>query len=220
MSLDAQKAIDQFVATFGKREDNPHEVWGWDAKRVGYLVARQHCAAELEERDQRIAELEDKAERAQYNEDITARKLYRLITEHEAQLNAVRSGEVVAWSVESPLPNPVWNNGRPSNDTVAFYGARLRLAYACPLASPPAAQVPDVETAWLVERAGPHYVCIDDSGWSGWTNDHLEALRFARRNDADRYAGSIEIYDCKAVEHQWLAAAPTHEATKLPEVRG
>lgn len=81
----------------------------------------------------------------------------------------------------------------------------------------PRAAAPEVpETAWLVERAivgRPHYVTIDDTGWFGWTVDHLKALRFARREDADRYAGG-EIYDCKAVEYQWLAAAPHPEDRK------
>lgn len=64
------------------------------------------------------------------------------------------------------------------------------------------------ESAWLVEKKGPIgplYWCVDETGVFDWTSDHLKALRFSRRVDADAVAGGM-LDDARAVEHGWSEA--------------
>jgi len=70
---------------------------------------------------------------------------------------------------------------------------------------PPEAQ--GVERGWLLERDrnGPEWLGINRVEayveWM-WTKDSTKALRFARREDAENYAGFVE--DCWTItEHQW-----------------
>ena len=76
----------------------------------------------------------------------------------------------------------------------------------------------EVECGWVIEddrQAGgatPRYFALMPSGhryWS-WTNDHGEALRFARRKDGlavvRHFEGSIRSSGCPAVVvnfHEW-----------------
>jgi hypothetical protein len=66
---------------------------------------------------------------------------------------------------------------------------------------------PDNDFAWLIEdalRQGPWYYCgIGD----GWTVDHMKAIRFARREDAERMILALPHgwhLIGKSVEHGWL----------------
>jgi hypothetical protein len=65
------------------------------------------------------------------------------------------------------------------------------------------------ETAWLIElpeKSGPKYfqpVWDDD-----WTPDVNKALRFARKEDAERYIEHVGWNRAKAVEHMWCDPAP------------
>jgi len=72
------------------------------------------------------------------------------------------------------------------------------------------------EYGWLIERADSP-VCEPeyhgwDAGHSGddgpglsWTKDHNEALRFARKIDAERYAQDAGWNNVRICEHGWIA---------------
>jgi hypothetical protein len=66
------------------------------------------------------------------------------------------------------------------------------------------------ETGWLVENGKQgdelRYRTMAN-GWPEWTADHNEAIRFARRIDADRFAAEDEDA-WRVVEHTWSDAAP------------
>jgi len=69
------------------------------------------------------------------------------------------------------------------------------------------------ETAWLIERTeGGRAVW-----WTGsyWTTDSREAIRFARRIDAERaipgWLGGTWRSLARATEHVWSAGPPAHE---------
>lgn len=60
------------------------------------------------------------------------------------------------------------------------------------------------ETAWLVERGdsstgAPLYL----AGRDDWTDDNLAAVRFARKEDAQRFAGVGD----RVAEHAWTDRA-------------
>lgn len=63
------------------------------------------------------------------------------------------------------------------------------------------------EFAWVIERGDsqPH----SPTYWSGidsWSQDHLDAVRFARKQDAERVAHSIRDGGYHRVcEHGWIA---------------
>lgn len=67
---------------------------------------------------------------------------------------------------------------------------------------------PRAETAWLIERPsddGPNYWGSCPEEGVDWTRDHMAAMRFCRRQDAELL---IEYYGWTddrivAVEHQW-----------------
>lgn len=63
------------------------------------------------------------------------------------------------------------------------------------------------ETAWLIEleakpNAKPAWATVFRCKWA-WTEDAFEAVRFARREDAELAARFIRLRvgDCRAVEH-------------------
>lgn len=74
------------------------------------------------------------------------------------------------------------------------------------------ARIASNETAWLLERdyfGQLRYfsAACQDEAPTDWTPDNLQALRFARRIDAERFA-SREATDCidiRVVEHMWCA---------------
>jgi hypothetical protein len=58
------------------------------------------------------------------------------------------------------------------------------------------------EIAWLIEIDGPKWCCFVN-GKSDWTADPNQALRFARKVDADNF----KAYWCvtaKSTEHAWV----------------
>jgi hypothetical protein len=69
------------------------------------------------------------------------------------------------------------------------------------------------EFGWLIELKSsvsptPTYYGENEEGVLGWTADHMKALRFARREDADlviRCEGWTEAF---AAEHGWDGAKP------------
>lgn len=78
------------------------------------------------------------------------------------------------------------------------------------------------EIGWLIEvvRAGrPAWWAgddIDDPGVAAWTWDSLEAVRFARKADAERVicgllVNSLEAPEMRATEHVWDDSAPATE---------
>ena len=66
-----------------------------------------------------------------------------------------------------------------------------------------------MERAWLIERqmdegdGGVAWLYVIDWFAFGWTADSLQAIRFARREDAEQLLKMLESADCKATEHQW-----------------
>jgi len=66
------------------------------------------------------------------------------------------------------------------------------------------------ETGWLIENAGglaPAY--WDGRGWNTFHYNPNEAVRFARKEDADR----VKVWICQnsallSTEHAWLSTAP------------
>jgi hypothetical protein len=72
-------------------------------------------------------------------------------------------------------------------------------------------EVAAVESGWVIEHAdsepcAPEYLVVGDRNtvWS-WSTDHLRAVRFARKQDAD---GVARIFfglgnDHRICEHQW-----------------
>lgn len=75
------------------------------------------------------------------------------------------------------------------------------------------------EIGWIVELRGPSpqwwYLRDDGEDGEGWTADSLEALRFARKQDAVAYIDSIGWTEAFATEHEWVdAMSSREEATK------
>jgi hypothetical protein len=70
-----------------------------------------------------------------------------------------------------------------------------------------------VEMGWLVEREGPSWASIGE-GYIRfqWTTDSTKALRFSRKEDADRarllMQGSEKLV---AKEHVWIGGVPRNE---------
>jgi len=71
-----------------------------------------------------------------------------------------------------------------------------------------------VETGWLVEHAKspvskPLYVMLSSSRLQAvdWTEDHLRAIRFARKQDATAFAHQfVGLEDARICDHQWVSA--------------
>lgn len=61
------------------------------------------------------------------------------------------------------------------------------------------------ERGWLIEKdvTPPQWFTV--FSWEGfdWTDNSLLAIRFARREDAERIALMMENDDIKITEHQW-----------------
>ena len=65
------------------------------------------------------------------------------------------------------------------------------------------------ETAWLIEffgQGGPTYYGKTDEGL-GMTADHMAAVRFARKEDADMVIDDFAWTrpDVQAIEHMWCS---------------
>jgi hypothetical protein len=68
-----------------------------------------------------------------------------------------------------------------------------------------------VETAWLIEfpadQNGAVYYGKTVEGL-GQTNENLDAVRFARREDAELIIADVGWTEAKAVEHMWIDDKP------------
>lgn len=64
------------------------------------------------------------------------------------------------------------------------------------------------EIGWLIEVSAPTptYYGEQDDGILGWTGDNALAVRFARREDAQRVINLEGFTEAKAIEHMWLDA--------------
>jgi hypothetical protein len=65
------------------------------------------------------------------------------------------------------------------------------------------------EVAWVLVRDplpghGLRYLTVHKSGWFDWTEDHMAALRLARRQDADSLGAVVEDAD-RVEEHMWIS---------------
>lgn len=63
-----------------------------------------------------------------------------------------------------------------------------------------------IETGWVIECGGgdalPLYYW---AGLNRWSPDHLAAVRFARRVDAERVLSGIVGLPARVLEHEWHA---------------
>ena len=77
------------------------------------------------------------------------------------------------------------------------------------------------ETGWLIELRGqrPSWWALIPDGEDGhsWTTDSLQALRFARRVDAEAYIEETGWTEAFASEHQWSDPPPS---ASLPQPEG
>lgn len=69
---------------------------------------------------------------------------------------------------------------------------------------------PDLEKGWLIESEGPdgapQYFTLKPGREDDWTTDSVEAMRFARSEDAHHFAGLYLDSDgpsCRIIEHSW-----------------
>jgi hypothetical protein len=63
----------------------------------------------------------------------------------------------------------------------------------------------NTEKAWVLEKGSPsdpHYATVLESGCLGWLKGNYNALRFARRRDAEMMAEIMEDAD-RVCEHEW-----------------
>lgn len=65
-----------------------------------------------------------------------------------------------------------------------------------------------METGWLIElkpsvQPTPTYYGKDESGILGWTPLHMDAIRFARKEDAELVIQCEGFTEAIAVEHGW-----------------
>src|SRR5207247_643095 len=65
------------------------------------------------------------------------------------------------------------------------------------------------ETGWCIEHGearAPKYLSVLDGHWN-WNPDHLKALRFSRRADAEMVATMVNEVD-RIAEHSWEISVP------------
>jgi hypothetical protein len=75
------------------------------------------------------------------------------------------------------------------------------------------------ETGWLIENAERLYLTTDATGFFAWTKDNLDAIRFCRRQDAEKVAsGNDDAWH--VVEHMWSDPAPIEKMNVNTEKRG
>jgi hypothetical protein len=91
------------------------------------------------------------------------------------------------------------------------------IATLCDLALRGLAVTQEDETAWLVEAFSgqtENYFAGLDEIWNGgfslyprWTADHMKAIRFTRKEDAETIVSVMDsTAKCRAVEHSWMAS--------------
>lgn len=86
----------------------------------------------------------------------------------------------------------------PGEEMFKYHG------YSGPCPKPPLPKKPPPEFAWVIERgdsqpSAPTY-------WSGpdqWSQDHLDAVRFSRKQDAERVACRLGQGYHRIAEHGW-----------------
>lgn len=65
------------------------------------------------------------------------------------------------------------------------------------------------EYAWVIEEAysptsAPRYYTLRPGAEHFWSHDHADALRFARKQDADDYvAHFVQVDSSRVCEHGW-----------------
>lgn len=85
-----------------------------------------------------------------------------------------------------------------------------------------ALSVPERQTAWVIENTlpnQPEYFCGGKAGRS-FSPDHMQAIRFIRREDAAACADFFPISQAihaEAREHVWLAASSPASTPDLPD---
>ena len=101
----------------------------------------------------------------------------------------------------------------------------MQLTHVLELPAPPASQAASQrEAGWLVEhyasKRGEYlaewltgWPAFDDSAPETWTKDSAQALRFARREDAEQVIQALGWTEARATEHVWGAppASQTQE---------
>lgn len=75
------------------------------------------------------------------------------------------------------------------------------------------------ETGWLIEIGGPAYYGDAREDGLGWTSDHAAAIRFARKEDAERVIQLEGFTEASAVEHIWTPS-PTDARAAIAKAEG
>ena len=135
----------------------------------------------------------------------------------EARIRTVRRHDTKPEDLEAMLPASIdysWRDFVAEADAALSALAPIRAAEILAAEANERARIVAWldETAWLLERdyfGQLRYfsAACQDEAPTDWTPDNLQALRFARRIDAERFA-SREATDCidiRVVEHMWCA---------------
>ena len=69
-----------------------------------------------------------------------------------------------------------------------------------------------MEVAWLIElkqsvSRTPTWYGETDEGVLGWTSDHMKAIRFSRKWDAEKVMDDIGVSEAFVCEHAWDGGA-------------
>lgn len=132
----------------------------------------------------------------------------------------------VAWRFELACSR-AWENGEPVgwsdwewriSETKPNAGEAMRNVTPLYLSPPPAAAD---ETGWLIEMGDPPvYAVLSNDPDEHWTSDAGNALRFARREDAQAYSDHIGWTSppVRVVEHMWPAAVESNASVEAIEL--
>ena len=70
----------------------------------------------------------------------------------------------------------------------------------------------ETEFAWVIERGDtPPSAPAYWTGGEGWSQDHMDAVRFARKQDGEKVAYHFRQPNCRVCEHGWIGAIATKE---------
>jgi hypothetical protein len=130
---------------------------------------------------------------ANQNDERDFNRILAAITELVVGKHASPSVPSVAQSIEDI--NRIWN---------AMPAALFLRTYLAAAPRPAAVGAAGLESGWCVERgpaSAPNYLHVD-GGLLAWTPDHMKAMRFARRADAEQITEIVDDAD-RIAEHAW-----------------
>lgn len=124
------------------------------------------------------------------------------ILEGSSQVSLANHGQAARSESQQPTTCPQCRDYPPSIENGVCCGCGYR-----PAVPPTAQQTLQEHTGWLIERSD---LLVKPSYWTGrqglpaWSADHLQAIRFARKDDAEKMSYLWTSYGT-AVEHLWVA---------------